>query len=147
MASAYELFETDEKLEQEGIWADYGEFRVKLAHAGGTNKKFSNLLNAKMKPYERLLAAGTMDEEVAAQIMREVYAKTIILAFEVKKVNQNDVTYVPGVPSKSGEVFPFCEEQVIRICKELPKLFTDLQRTANDFANYRTLAMEETIKN
>ena len=40
MNTMFDQFETDPVLESEGIWIDYGAFRVKIARAGGANKKY-----------------------------------------------------------------------------------------------------------
>lgn len=143
MANVYEMFETNKDLEQKGIIVDYGQFRVRLAHAGGSNKKYKDLLDAKLKPYERQMNAQIMDDEVGTQILREVYAATIVLDFEVKN---EDGTYTQGVPSKDG-VTPFSTKEVIRLFVELPVLFIDLKKQAENFALYRTVLQEEAVKN
>ena len=149
-SNPFEMFETDEKLEQDGIIVDYGAFRIRIAHAGGSNKKFSKLLNARLKPYERQLAAGTMDDDVAAKILREVYADTIILDADVldkkKKADAED-TYTQGIIiDRKGTVAPFSKENVVKLFTALPKLFTDLKKQAEDFALFRVIEQEESAK-
>lgn len=143
MASPYEMFETDETMEQEGIILDYGDFRIRIAHAGGSNKKFSKLLDRRLKPYERQLAAKTMDNDVAAKILREVYAETIVLGFEVKA----EKGFVSGVPVKDGNPATYSIKEVVRIFTEIPRLFIDVKQQAEDFALFRSVEQEEAAKN
>lgn len=142
MATPYQMFKTDETLEQEGIILDYGDFRIKIAHAGGSNKKFSKLLNYRLKRFERQLAAGTMDDEVAASILREVYAETIVLGFEVKA----EKGFVAGVPNEDGSTAKFSIKEVVRIFTEIPRLFADVKKQAEDFALFRSVEQEEALK-
>lgn len=156
MANPFEMFETDAALETEGIIIDYGDFRFKVARAGGANKKFTNLINARLKPYEKQFAAGTMDDEVAAQILREVYAATIILEADVL-VKQEDKTdqapdapneYKPGlIMDRDGTVAPFTKENVVKFFKALPMIFQSLKKDAEDFALFKKVQQEEAIKN
>jgi hypothetical protein len=149
------MFKTDEKLEQEGIILDYGDFRVKIAHAGGSNKKFKNLLSARLKPYERQLAIGTMDDEVAAQVIREVYADSIILNFETKKVievqegeqGEPKEEWVTGVPAEDGAVLPYNRDSVCTIFKNIPRLFQDVKAQAENFSLFRAIEVAENSGN
>lgn len=158
MASAYEMFETDETLETEGIIINYGEFRVKVAHTGVSNKKYQKMLSAKiLKPYAKQLDSGTMDEELGAKLMRELIAECVVLDFEVldkeataaaKLLNPvAENVYKQGVPAKDGSVAPFNRKEVYRIFTELRVLYLDIKKQADDFANFKVVEQEAEIKN
>lgn len=143
MANPYEMFETSEELEQQGIVLDYGDFRIRIAHAGGSNKKYGKTLTRRLRPFEKQIAAGTADDEVLSKIIREVFCETVVLGFEVKA----EKGYVEGVPAKDGKVNPYNSAEVNRIFTELPKLYQDVKKQAEDFALFRVVEEEETIKN
>src|SRR3546814_8248505 len=71
MASPYELFGTDTKSEKDGIILDFGEFWLRIARAGGANKKFGRVLDAKMQPHRRAMQSGTLDDDLATRRSEE----------------------------------------------------------------------------
>jgi hypothetical protein len=141
--SMYELFKTDSALETEGVVINYGSFRVTLARAGGSNKKFARVLEAKTKPYKRAIDTGTMDNDRGLELLREVYAEAVILNWETKQQGK----YVQGIESPDGELLPFTKENVLAVFNELPDLFMDLQEQANKAAVFRQSLREEAAGN
>lgn len=134
--SFYETFATDTKLESvEGIDLDYGASGViKIHRAGGANKKFATVLNAKMAPYRRQLANGSMDEAVATKLMAEIYAEAVILGWV-------------GVKGRDGKELKFTKENVVKLLVDLPELFKDIQEQATTIANFRASNIEADEKN
>lgn len=135
MASPYELFKTDEKAElDEGVILDYGEFNIRIARAGGSNKKFGKLLNVRLKPHRRQMETDTMDDAVATRIMVETYADSIILGWN-------------NVKDASGADMEYNRENVIKLFTDLPDLFRDVQSQAGQVALFRSAEADATIKN
>ena len=149
--SMYKTFKTEENLEENGIIIDYGTFRVTLARAGGANKKFGRLLEARTKPFKRLIQTDTMDQEIGAQIMREVYAEAVVLNWEVRTEITSDGTevYAQGLedPNDDTKIIPFTKENLVAAFKALPDLFSDLQEQATKAALFREQLREEDAKN
>lgn len=133
-SSVYELFETNKDVEKSGIILDYGKFKFTVARAGGANKKFAKLLEVKRKPYQRVLATGTIDPEVATQIMREVYAESVVLGWE-------------GVTDRKGKDLPFTAKNCVQLFQDLPDLFEDIMEQAQKAALFREHIREEEAKN
>ena len=50
---------------------------IKIARAGGGNRKFIRVHQELMKPYERRAAIGALDEETALPVLAKIYAKAI----------------------------------------------------------------------
>lgn len=129
--SLYAAFQTSENSEKgEGIvlnYGDYGKFRIH--RAGGANRRFGTLFQAKMKPYTRQLQTDTMDEDLAREISIEVYAKTVVIGWE-------------GVVGRDGDELPFSEENCVQLLTDLPDLFRDIQAAAQD----RSLFLAEAQK-
>lgn len=85
---------TDPALEREGVWIDFGVFKIRIARAGGANKEYKKALTLKVQPYRRMIAAGTLSEEKAQTLKSEVFIETIVKGWMVQ---QEDDTWVAGV--------------------------------------------------
>ncbi len=146
--SMYDTFETSADLERDGVWIDYGDFRVKIAHAGGSNKKYLNLAEAKLKPLRRAIEAGSIDRARSDKIMMEIYAKTIILGWQSQgKDDDGKDTWLDGIEGRDGELMEINEANITATFIALPKLFQDLQEMSSGIANFRTAELEDDSKN
>lgn len=134
MTSPYTQFETDAALETEGVVLDYGEFRIRIARAGGANKKFAKVLEAKLKPYRRQIANDTLDEEVARRIQIEAYADAIVLGWDDMK-------------GRDGKPLAFSRDNCIRLFNDLPDLFADVREQSAKVALFRREEIEEAAGN
>jgi len=143
--SMFSQFKTNPDLEKNGVVIDYGTFRVTIARAGGANKKFGRLLEAKTKPHKRAIQTETMDQEKSVDIMREVYADAVILNWETKINDQ----FVVGIedPEDASKTVPFTRDNLLATFKALPDLFSDLQEQAMRAALFRDELREEDAKN
>jgi len=131
-------FGTNEALETKGIVVDYGDARIRIARAGGSNKKFAKAIAVATKPFRRAIAADAMDPEKALDIMRSVYAQTIILDWETK-VNGEFKRGIDPVDAgqKAGELLPPTVDNIEAVLKHLPDLFSDLQSQSQSLALFR----------
>ena len=128
------MFGNDKKLEaEEGIRLVYGEFSIKIARAGGANQKYARKMRSSMKPYKHQIDMGTITEETAQGILADVYADSVILDWD-------------GVKGPDGKVLPFTKENVKKLLLDLPDLFKDIQKQAENFANFRPGDLEEEVK-
>lgn len=130
----YQLFQTDSKMETEGLWLDYGDFKIRIARAGGANQKYAKLLAEKTKPFRRRFDNGTMDNAAAEKILAETYAEAVVLGWE-------------NVPNRAGEPLAFNKENCIALFLDLPELFRDVQEQAARVANFRAQELEDDAKN
>lgn len=139
----FAMFKTDDKIETEvGVIIDYGDFRVRIARAGGSNKKYAKLVRELFKPYERQMDNNCMDQDVARSLMATAYSQTIVLGFEVK----GEKGFVPGIPQEDGSVAPFTPANVKAILLQLPDFFADIQDQANKMALFRAQELEAEAK-
>ena len=134
MSGPYSVFRTDKALEKEGIVLDYGDFKIKVARAGGSNAAFQKALTSKIRPYKRQLDAGTIPDDVAEKLFLEVYAESVVLGWE-------------GVTDEDGKPLPFSKENAVKLFSDLPDLFRDVQNQAAAISNFRAEVTEDTIKN
>lgn len=132
--SIYNSFNTDPELEKRGVILDFGNGEwVRIARAGGGNKKFIQLFESLMKPYRRAFELGTMDDEKAAKIMHEAFAKAIVLEWHITGPDGNEIE--------------FNVENAIKVFQDLPEFFGTIKAEAENRANFRRKAQEEESKN
>lgn len=146
----YAMYETDPVLEKEGIWADYGDFRVLIARAGGANKRYQTYADKKVKPYRRAIQQGIMPENRANALMADIYAETIILAWEVADGENDDgeTKWKPGIHGpEEGEVLEYNKSNVILTLKKLPNLLLDLQSAADNTSLYSKEELDDEAGN
>jgi len=164
MTDMYEEFTTDVALETDGVWLDRATYRIQIAHAGGGNIAFIRAFERAAKPHRRSMAAGRMNDDVAGKILVEAYAKHIIKDWNVLLVERNkrglpilndqkkpktikddagDIQWLRGIHAKDGKVVPFNVEEVMRVLRDLPRLFTEIRGIAEEYSNYLEVAREE----
>lgn len=150
MGNMFDQFETDKDLEVDGIWIDYGDFRVKIGRAGGANKRYLSYADTKTKPFRRAIAAGTMPEERSRGLLYDIFAKTIVLDWQVADgVNEDtgEMIWKQGIHKKDGGTLDFSYENVLLTFKLLPAIFFDIQQAAESIALFRKEEMEADGKN
>ena len=135
----YDIFETDEDLETTGIWLDYGDFRLKVASAGQGNKKYVRYAEKALKPIRRAMQAGAVSNERSLSIMSDIFAKTIVLDWQVKSGDE----WKSGIEGRDGDILPFNYDNVIATFQALPNLFMDIQEQAQSIANFRKGELED----
>ena len=144
----YNTFKTDPNREQEGVWLDYGDFRVLIAHAGQGNKKYVAYAEKKLRPVRQAMNAGALSNERSLSIMADVYAKTIVLDWQVAQKNEDGtISWKTGIESRDGTVLPFNAQTVETTLKALPNLFSDIQQQASSIANFRRAELEDEAGN
>lgn len=139
----YDVFETDDSLENAGVLIDYGDFRVRLASAGQGNKNYVRYAEKKLKPVRKAMDVGALSNERSQALMADIYAETVILDWEVLV----DDVWIQGIESPSGEIVDFNKENVEVALRALPRLFLDLQEQAMSLGNFRKADLEKEGKN
>ncbi len=143
----YDTFETDAELEKKGVILDYGDFRVRIAFAGGSNKKHVAYSEKKFKPLRHAINSGAIDNDRASLVLYDIYAETIILDWETKvgKIEGTDEdNWVVGIePKGGGDLLPVTKPNIIQTFKNLPALFNDIKVQAESISNFRTKEMED----
>lgn len=138
--SLYKLFKTDENLETDGIWLEYGQnekgepIRIKIARAGGHNSAFSKALEKATRPYRKAIQTGMLDNKTADRLYKEVFAETVVLDWM-------------NVEGPDGQPMEFKRENVLKLFEDLPDLFADLREQANNVALFRDEVREADLGN
>jgi len=134
MSNLKKMFSTDKNIEKEGVILDYGDFKVKIARAGGANKSYQKLFERLTKPHRRAIETETINEKLLGKIMHEVYAKTVVLDWE-------------GVTDDNGDELPFTSETCIEMFQEMPDFYVDIFNQSNKIALFKQEVKETDEKN
>lgn len=121
----YDAFGTEKQYETEGVTLDFGVAKFKVRRAGGSNRKFMNVLAAKLRPHRRALDAGTMQDEVASELQMEVYFETVVVGWE-------------GVTDAEGNVLEYNLPNFKKVMTDLPDLWSTLRTEADNMKNFQT---------
>jgi len=140
----YQQFGTDKELEKKGVTLDYGDFRVTVARAGGSNNKFVKTHKLLTKPHRRLIDQDLLPVEREREISRQLYARAVVLNWEVK---DDKGKWKQGIESPDGSILPFSEESVIAAFAALPDLFADIQVQSNQMKLFLSANREADAKN
>ncbi len=147
-----EQFETDATMEVEGVITDYGNDRIKIARAGGANKRYIRMLDLKTKPFRRAIQARALDNDRSTAILQDVYAHTVILGWQVNKGTLTEPKWVEGIDPKDAgedgeELLAVNPENILKVFRNLPDLFLDMQEQATTGALYRAELAEQAAGN
>jgi hypothetical protein len=140
MSSLYKTFRTDPSFETAGISLNYGEnskgeaIEIRIARAGGANKKYLERMEAKTKPLRRQIQTETVSRAALDAVVREVFAETVVLGWS-------------GVEDENGKPLTFSKEACIKVFTDLPDLFLDIQEQAQKSVLFRAEVMEADAKN
>lgn len=143
--SLYKLFETDPQAEEQGVILNYGTSRVTVARAGGANKAYRKMLEAEMKPYQKLLSAGVFTNDQAEEVLKLVAAKTLVKNWEVLRDGQ----WVKGIdnPEEGEPPLPFTVDNVLLTFNNLDDVYRDIRDNAQSSTLYRLSLREAAAGN
>ena len=129
--SLYKRFKTDTEKESSGIDVRYDDdIVITVGRAGGANKKYIKAIER----VQRKLNVRKPTNEEAMEILREVYADTIILGWE-------------GVVDEDGATMECNKENKMKLLRDLPELFDDLRNVAEASDSYKAEDIEESVGN
>lgn len=143
-------FSTDPNVEAEGVWLDYGDFRVKIRYAGESNKKYTRALESRTRPFRRQIANGTFSDDRSKDIFCDVYAEAVVVDWNVAEDDDaaiGETIWKRGIHGKDGGILPYTKDNVKMVLKALPPLFNDIRQSAESIALFRADEMEEDGKN
>jgi hypothetical protein len=137
------MFETDKAVECDGIIIEYAPgVEIRIARAGGANKKFGKVMQRLTKPHRRAIQTDSINEDVLLKIFYKAYAAAIILDW--RGITKDLITHDDA---DAGEELVFNTENVEAVLKEQPDLFKDLQKASDDISIFRSVVLEADSKN
>jgi hypothetical protein len=133
--STYKSFKTSENLERDGIILDLGDVgKFRIARAGGRNVRYQKRLEALLRPHRRALQTETMSEEVAREVTIQAFSETVILGWD-------------GVTGPDEQPLPFSVDNCKRLLSDLPDLFNEIRRFAENSSLFLDSIKEAEAKN
>jgi len=138
----YAMFDMDECMEEDGIWADYGLFRVRVARQGGKNTLYSKEA-LKVSKKHNAASFKRMGNEKAAVILNELYVKGLIRGWEIW--DEDNDQWKPGLfDIDTGEVVEPTFENMLKTFSGFEELQLDILKQSSNKDNY---IKEEVVKN
>lgn len=142
----FEMFETNDDLEKDGVWQNFGSFKVLLARSGGRNTSwYKEVSKAAKKAGKATFDAIDTDEKV--DIIRTIFCKSVIKDHQVKN---EDGEWEQGVYIKENGkpvVVPFNTENMKKCLEQLPEYFNKLQEWADNYKTFQEKIEEDQVKN
>jgi hypothetical protein len=117
-------FETSKDAEKQGVWVDYGDYRLRIARSGGRNQGYIQALAKATKPHRRAIIAGHIKEAQMRAIMVPVYAKYVLVGWE-------------GVATREGDPIDYSVEKAQELLTELPDFFEEVQSRSSDISLFQ----------
>lgn len=138
--SMFKTFSVDQSLEGDGVWIDYGDFRVKLARAGGSNREYSKVLERLSRPHRRAIATGAISDEQAQGMMHRALAEGCVKGWETRDDDGEWVSDVIEAPG--GGLREATTAAIIETFELLPDLYADLRAQAESMALFKARELE-----
>jgi len=130
-----DIYERDEELESKaGIELRFPNDIVFVVHrAGGANQKFERSKARHVKPFQRQIQAGTMDDKDLEDMLMKVYADSVVIDWR-------------GVMSE-GKAVECTSTNVLDMFRGYPDLFWAVKESCEDASLFRRAQVEEEAKN
>lgn len=140
----YAKYHTDDNLMKTGIWYEDDDVRIKVTYAGTENSRYEKMLKLKLKPFETQIRADNFSDKAFHKVLAEVYAATVVLAWEVKNETEK---FVSGIYDEEGNIVEYNETNVTMGFNLGNRLFQDVIKVATNFNLFRQGQKEEDTKN
>lgn len=162
MTGLYASMSTSKDLENKGIWLDLDHSRILLARAGGQNVKFNAAAERIANEHRRVFQHGLMSSAKGKEILRKLYADTVVLDWLTKTadgtldgegaplpetVPDDTARYTRGIGQPDGTVGEFNKANVIKVLTDLDDLLVMVKDTAESLTYYRKSLVEDVTGN
>jgi hypothetical protein len=123
--SAHSLFSTNKDLESgKGVTLEYPGFSITVHRAGGSNKRYAKALESNMKPHRQKYERGVLDNETSEKILLRSFVEGVVVGWS-------------GNIGPGGKKAAYSVENCVKVFEELPDLYADVLKQANDFGLFR----------
>ena len=124
----------DEDAERNGIDLAFGNGRfIVITRSGMSNRKYKSVMSRVFKPHQNVSGAVSMSDDVALDLMKEVYAESVVIGWR-------------GFVDGEGKNIPFSKETCIELFKASPNIFEIVQAESAKFSNFARREIEESGK-
>ncbi len=117
-----------------------------VARSGGANARFSSVFERRSEPHQRKLRnSEKLGEEIAAKLLAETYAETVVLDWSTKDDKGAITPHV--IYDGEGNEMLFTFDNVVKLFIDLPDFFAMVRSDAGNYANFRRASQEADAKN
>ena len=128
-----QIFGTNKDKEQEGAWVHIGGgVQVKVKRAGMSNKPLEFDRAKMFRPFNKQIAAGTLDPDVLREINATLFARHVIIDWK-------------GV-TEGGKPVKFSKEKFLEFAKLFPDFLTEVIIAASEQQNFQDAEDDELVK-
>lgn len=140
----YAKYHTDDTIVKAGVNYEDDDVRIRVTYAGLENARYDKMLKLKLKPFETQIRNDNFSDDAFHKILAEVYAATVIQAWEVK----NDMDeFVSGIYDLEGNIMDYTEANVVKGLGYGQRLFNDVIKVATNFNLFRQNQKDADAKN
>lgn len=137
--SMYDAFKTDAKKEAEGVFVEFGEFRVLIRRAGGANKLYHKTMETLVAPHRRILQLGQMQEGTMKALLAEGYAKAIVVDWQYQADDGlGTKEWKSGIELVDGTIGEVTPDNVKAVFLALPVIFDAIKEAAEAIAGFKS---------
>lgn len=122
--SLYAQYKTNKNLETEGVVLDFGGPKFKVRRAGGSNRKYAAVFNAKMRPHAQALARGALGEEKGRDLLIDIFFDAVMLDWQ-------------NVTDENGEPMEYNRANFTKLMKDLPDFWATLREETQEIKNFQ----------
>lgn len=159
MNNPYAAFDMDADKEKNGVYNEYGSFRIKIARAGGKNTAYTGIRETLTKQHRRAIQTDTLPQPIQDALNAELAAKALVKGWEVdENFGLTDpisdaalaANWIAGKMHDpiSGEVVDASIELYIKTFVKYNDLYVQVAGFASDIDNFLNKEeIEEDVKN
>jgi len=142
--SIEKAFSTSDEFESQGVWIDYGDEQVRITRAGAKNKKYKQVFRQLSKPHERGLRNETLEDDIAEELMKRTYAKSIVVGWRHKD-QKDGKKWVDGKMLVGGKSVDANEDNVFNHFMKYHEFFLDLKAQSEKLSLFQEEEIEEEV--
>jgi len=148
--SLYDTYSTDTAKEEQGVEFIYaGAAKLRIARAGGANKRYQKAVERITKPYRTAIDRSRCPIETLRHLLMQAVAEACILDWHThtRDTETGEYSWVPGIEGTDGTIVPVTAENMVALFKHLPDFFEEVQADANAYGSFQEAGLEEDAKN
>jgi hypothetical protein len=132
--SIEQMFATDDRAARDGVWLDYGKFRILVRYAGEGNEAYLKAMATIHRKHKKAIQYGALANDLARKLLMQVVADTVVVDWDGE--------------IEAGKPAPPCTpEAVLAYFQRFPMFYLDVHEQAQNFGLFRKELLEEESKN
>lgn len=142
----FDIYETDSKLENDGIVLNFGPSKVTVARQGGSNLSYMKELSDELNKLGKT-GSKSLDFIEESELIKRVFCKAVIKNHEIKNDSGEFVSGCMIKKDGKKEIVPYNTENMMTMLDQLPEYYIEIKKYADDYKTYRALQVKEQEKN